>query len=168
MFFFKRCCIQKKVIILKMHRYEPYALLTRPWQVDSGLWTSMSDSIAFYWRHRILCRWLAYAERVLAFLSYPMWSIYKRAADPLILGTMAWKPQEVVVSMQGIRIFSPTYLVLLDVYWAFLRTEYRKKKINFCEILESFLVGVMMFIVMPLKNNVSISFLMPFLITAEF
>lgn len=56
----------------------------------------------------------------------------------------------------GIRIFSRTYLVLLDVYRAFLRMKYRKK-IDFCEMLESFLVSLMISVVVPLINNVSIS-----------
>lgn len=113
----------------------------------------------FPWRHRILYKLFRYAESRLAFLSYLIWSIYKRTADPLILWTLKATGSRGVNT--GIRIFSPTFIRCLQ---SFSEKDVQKKN-HFCEILESFLVCLMISIVASIINSLQI--LLPFLITAS-
>lgn len=113
----------------------------------------------FPWRHRILYKLFRYAESGLAFLSYLIWSIYKRTANPLILWTLKATGSRGVNT--GIRIFSPTFIRCLQ---SFSEKDVQKKN-HFCEILESFLVCLMISIVASIINSLQI--LLPFLITAS-
>lgn len=113
----------------------------------------------FPWRHRILYKLFRYAKSGLAFLSYLIWSIYKRTANPLILWTLKATGSRGVNT--GIRIFSPTFIRCLQ---SFSEKDVQKKN-HFCEILESFLVCLMISIVASIINSLQI--LLPFLITAS-
>lgn len=113
----------------------------------------------FPWRHRILYKLFRYAESGLAFLSYLIWSIYKRTANPLILWTLKATGSRGVNT--GIRIFSPTFIRCLQ---SFSEKDVQKKN-HFCEILESFLVCLTISIVASIINSLQI--LLPFLITAS-
>lgn len=90
-----------------------------------------------------------------------MWSIYKWTADPLILWTTSRKPQEAVVLMQGFECFLP----LTSIRYLQKERSTEKKK-DFYEILESFLVGLTISIVISFIN--SLHTLLHFLTTAKY
>lgn len=114
----------------------------------------------FPWRHRILYKLFRYAESGLAFLSYLIWSIYKRTETHWFCGP--WKPQEAEVLIQGSEYFLP--LTFIRCLQSFSEKDVQKKN-HFCEILESFLVCLMISIVASIINSLQI--LLPFLITAS-
>lgn len=114
----------------------------------------------FPWRHRILYKLFRYAESGLAFLSYLIWSIYKRTETHWFCGP--WKPQEAEVLIQGSEYFLP--LTFIRCLQSFSEKDVQKKN-HFCEILESFLVCLTISIVASIINSLQI--LLPFLITAS-